>query len=127
MIPLNSYLTPSLDQKKLKNIRHEAFPKLLGYAPSLGRIYHRHKKQCSSSPLCNLFKGWSKEKILMPKFNSLLKHVGKHKAKVASPRVEINYFYLTKTTCMNAMKRFLLWMVVSFHCEPCCHRSSLRE
>ncbi len=44
----------------------------------------------------------------MPKFNGLLNHVGKYKAKVASPRFEINFFYLTKTMCMNAMKRFLL-------------------
>ncbi len=49
-----------------------------------------------------------KEKFRMPKFNSLLKHAGKHKAKVANPRVEIKSFYLTKTMCMNEMKRFVL-------------------
>jgi len=34
-----------------------------------------------------------KEKLLVPKLDSLLKHVGRHKAKVSKPIVAIGSFY----------------------------------
>jgi hypothetical protein len=36
-----------------------------------------------------LFKVESKEKLLVPNFTNLLKHVGQHKAKVVGARVEV--------------------------------------
>jgi hypothetical protein len=36
-----------------------------------------------------LFKVKSKEKLLVPNFNNLLKHVGRHKAKVVGAKVGV--------------------------------------
>lgn len=41
--------------------------------------------------ICSKVEG--KEKLFIPKLNNMLKHVGHHKSKIISPRVEIGVFY----------------------------------
>jgi len=66
----------------------------MGYKVSLGRINivdetdNVHKGQCA---ICTKVKG--KEKLFMPKFDNLLKHIGRHETKVSNLKVAIGSFY----------------------------------
>jgi hypothetical protein len=47
----------------------------------------------------------SKEKLLVPKLDNMLKHVGHHKATILGPcKVKIGFLYSRITTNMHVMK-----------------------
>ncbi len=53
-----------------------------------------------------------KPKLLIPKFDSILKHQGCHKAKVSMPNVDVGTFYFNKKNQqMHRMNNYTLLMV----------------
>ncbi len=65
-----------------------------------------------------------KEKLLVPRLDNLLKHVGRHKAKVLNRGVEASFFNFDPKNQHVQNEKKLHYCRLSFNSRCCCCRSS---